>query len=230
MAPTPGNDDAGVEVSVELPDDEWDQGVDLEDDLADDDDMNRERRRSHTSPTSTSSSGSSWRRPTAGPWREPAGVVRRMVAPRRSHQPARIALACLGAPAPGPRHRHEHLVARPRRPPHARPAGSRRAVQGLRQRPWPSAKGLCPTAASGSTRASGVRGKRETAVLAAAARPQRPRPGPRGHAEGQPSPRPPGPARARNASRSATRSEGAGTTCDQPSRVRYQQRHGARGH
>lgn len=47
-----------------------------------------------------------------------------LVGARRSGHPTRSALASMGAPTPRPRHRHERVVARPRRPPHGSPDGT----------------------------------------------------------------------------------------------------------
>lgn len=64
-------------------------------------------------------------------------MVHRVVLPPRSSLTGCGHVAFLGAPAPGRCHRHERLVAGPRRPPHERPSGPARTVLQLRHERTP---------------------------------------------------------------------------------------------
>jgi hypothetical protein len=70
----------------------------------------------------------------AQPQRNQPNLVPLLVETRRSHQPARSTMAILGIPPPRRLNRHEHLVARPRRPPHGSPTLRRRPLQRLQTR------------------------------------------------------------------------------------------------
>jgi hypothetical protein len=73
----------------------------------------------------------------AQPQRNRPNLVPVMVETRRSHQPARSTMAGLGISPPRRLNRHEHLVARRRRPPHGSPALRGRPFKGCN--PFPGA-------------------------------------------------------------------------------------------